>query len=239
MKINLIRKKYIGQSTNIERRRKEHINNPSKYSKFDQELKSLGEEQFYFFILEECLPEELDEKEKYWIKFYNSIKTGYNLVAGGQNYRGISNPGAKLTEEDVLKIISLLEEHKLTNTEISKLFGVHRNTIDQINRCLNWTHLHNYKKNIRQENLSKLEKPHSSFAGENNPLSKITEEKALKIIHLLEINQLSLAEIARQEEVAANIVYDINRCRTWKYLHNYKKNIRNEYSKAGDDVNED
>lgn len=28
-------KKYIGQSANIERRRKEHINEPSKYSHFD------------------------------------------------------------------------------------------------------------------------------------------------------------------------------------------------------------
>ena len=26
-----------------------------------------------------------------------------------------------------------------------------------------------------------------------------------------------------------NILYDINRCRTWTYLHSYKKNIRSEY----------
>lgn len=76
-------KKYIGQSTNIERRHYEHIHWPSPYSKIDTELKKLGEQSFNFSVLEECTLEELDEKEKYWIKFYNSRENGYNLTIGG------------------------------------------------------------------------------------------------------------------------------------------------------------
>lgn len=221
-------KKYIGQSANIERRRKEHINEPSKYSHFDQVLQKIGESQFNFSILEECSVEQLDEREKYWIKFYNSKEEGYNLTIGGQSYRGEENPRAKLTEERVKKIIALLEEHNLNNTEIAQLFSVSRSTIDGINRCQNWTHLHNYTSNIRQENLNKAEKPHSSFAGENNPSSKIKEEQALEIIYLLETTNKSMASIARDLNISYDIVCDINRCRTWRYLHKYKKNIRKE-----------
>ena len=76
-------KKYIGQSVNIERRKKEHLNYPSPYSKFDNHLSKLGEDNFIFSILEECEIRELDEKEKYWIKYYNSIQEGYNLICGG------------------------------------------------------------------------------------------------------------------------------------------------------------
>ena len=37
-------------------------------------------------IIERCLPEELNEKEKYWIKKYNSTdkNIGYNISSGGE-----------------------------------------------------------------------------------------------------------------------------------------------------------
>lgn len=232
-------KKYIGQSVNIERRRKEHINWPSKYSRFDNELRVIGEENFIFSILEECSYEDLDDREKYWIDFFNTQEDGYNLTPGGQNYRGESNPSAKLKNEDVQQIIILLEELKLNNFQIAKLFNVHHNTIDFINRCKTWTHLHNYNTNIRQENLKLLKFPHSTTEGENSPTSKITEKQAITIINLLKTDSRSLAQIARDEKISLNIIYDINRCKTWKYLHKFKKNIRNEYRKESDAKNED
>lgn len=76
-------KKYIGQSTNIERRKWEHLKWPSRYSRFDNELQVIGEKGFDFSILEECSVDQLDEREKYWIKYYNSQQEGYNLTGGG------------------------------------------------------------------------------------------------------------------------------------------------------------
>ena len=232
-------KKYIGQSTNIERRKREHLCWPSPYSRFDMELRAVGEDQFDFVILEECSVELLDEREKYWISFYDTINNGYNLTPGGQGYRGEENPGARLTEDEVRQIIILLEEHKLNNREIAERFSVCQNTIDGINRCKTWCHLHNYKTNIRNTNLAKEENPRSAWAGENNAIAKITEELALRIIDLLQTDSRSLAQLSRDLGVSLNIIYDINRCRTWKYLHNYNKNIRNEYRKRGDEYNED
>lgn len=43
-----------------------------------------GLENFSIDIIEECPPEILNEKEKYWIKYYNSYKKGYNATEGGQ-----------------------------------------------------------------------------------------------------------------------------------------------------------
>lgn len=64
--------------------------------------------------------------------------------------------------------------------------------------------------------------------------NKISEITAIKIIHLLESDPRPLAQIARDEKISLNILYDINRCKTWKHLHNYNSNIRNEYRKEGD-----
>ena len=229
-------KRYIGQSTNINRRKREHRDWPSPYSRFDMEMKSIGEDQFTFTVLEECSVERLDEKEKYWISFYNTTETGYNLTPGGQSYRGEENPSARLKEEEVRQIIILLEEHKLNNGEIAERFLVCRNTIDYINRCKTWCHLHDYKKNIRQESLERDNSGHSTLGGENNPTAKITEQKAKYLISLLERDHRSLAQISRDESVSLNILYDINRCKTWKYLHNYKNNIRKEFQKREDKI---
>lgn len=78
-------KSYIGQSIEIEHRFAKH-----KCAKDDfyihRAIRKYGVENFSFKILEECNLEELNEKEKYWIKYYNSLTpNGYNMIPGGSN----------------------------------------------------------------------------------------------------------------------------------------------------------
>lgn len=99
---NLInQKKYIGQSIDIERRFKEHHINPfntidcANKQLFYQAIKKYGIDNFSFEVLEECKVEELDEKEKYWIKYYNTYigwenSQGYNMTIGGSGSRKIN-----------------------------------------------------------------------------------------------------------------------------------------------------
>lgn len=226
------RKIYIGRSINIMRRKWEHLHNPSPYSYFDQILKSLGEENFNFEIIEECNIQELQEKEKYWIKYFKSCvldgeDNGYNLTRGGEEYKSEENPWAKLSEKEVNEIIEKLKNTKVSIQKIAKEYNVHYNTISDINRCKTWAWLHNYKTNIREENQGSL------LRGELGT-NKITEKEAKYIISLLEEDNRSLAQISRDENISLNILYDINRCKTWKHLHNYQKNIRNEFRKVGD-----
>ena len=41
-----------------------------------------GLDNFSFELLLECAPEELNEKEKYFIELYNSNAVGYNILRG-------------------------------------------------------------------------------------------------------------------------------------------------------------
>ena len=224
-------KKYIGQSINIAKRKWQHIHSPSPYSKFDDIFHQQGINNFNFSIIEICTADKLDEREKYWISYYNSIQDGYNLIQGGNCYRGQNNIQAKLNDKQVLQIIDLLINTTLSYKEIADKYKVSYNTIDLINRCKTWCHLHNFISNIRQTSLNDKKYPHSTCAGENNKSCKITEAQAIKIIELLKNDSRSLAQLSRDLDISLNILYDINRCRTWKYLHNYKTNVRNEARK--------
>lgn len=100
---------YIGQSTNITKRKWEHVHAPSDSSLIDTLLKKYGEDNFEFAIIEECMAEELDSREIYWINYYNSYENGYNLTKGGQSQFGEYNISAKLNNNKVGEIIKLLE----------------------------------------------------------------------------------------------------------------------------------
>lgn len=82
---------YIGQSKNIEARIRSHIN--SSFNNNDKDynmiihkaIRKYGEKNFTYEIVEECLLSELNEKEIYWINYYNSFHNGYNATTGGDS----------------------------------------------------------------------------------------------------------------------------------------------------------
>lgn len=87
---------YIGQSINIESRWIQHIAT-AKNNEFYGHYRSLlyramrkyGTDKFIFEIIEECDVSILDERESYWIKYYDSTnrEKGYNLLSGGKQGR--------------------------------------------------------------------------------------------------------------------------------------------------------
>ena len=80
---------YIGQSVDIERRIRDHIKaSKSKYStEYDSPIhKSIrihGVKNFSFETIEECKAEQLNDKEIYWIQYYDTYLHGYNQTIGG------------------------------------------------------------------------------------------------------------------------------------------------------------
>ena len=56
---------------------------------FAKAIRKYGEENFYIELLEECTIEELNERERYWISYFNSTdnKFGYNISIGGNVIR--------------------------------------------------------------------------------------------------------------------------------------------------------
>lgn len=107
-------KVYIGQSNNIERRFSEHCYKGVKSRiPVDIAIEKDGINNFTFEIVELCQTEQLNEKETYWIKYFNSVQEGYNCSYGGdQQSSGENNGRAQIKEEDVRNIRRAYNEHK-------------------------------------------------------------------------------------------------------------------------------
>lgn len=103
-------KLYIGQtSKTIEERFKEHCKiNPRCI--ITLAIKKHGKKNFSIEIIEECPSiEDTNEREKYWIKYYDSLSpNGYNLTTGGYHCKmsletrikiGKASKGRKVSEE--------------------------------------------------------------------------------------------------------------------------------------------
>lgn len=130
---NINGKSYIGVSNDIEKRWKTHktiYDNPlnKEYQKtLYKAFRKYGLENFSFEVLEEFTnSEKLYEREKYWIKIYDSFENGYNDSEGGEfgsvkgHCRGESNGRAKLTEQDVIQIRIDYKNHITKQQSYSK-----------------------------------------------------------------------------------------------------------------------
>ena len=102
--INLLNgKSYVGQHTTY----KEYDSYLGSGSELKKDIKKHGSKYFIKGIIEYCdTQEELNDKEKYWIKELNTIENGYNISEGGSNgYRPIGelNPffNKKHSEETI------------------------------------------------------------------------------------------------------------------------------------------
>jgi group I intron endonuclease len=94
-------KVYIGQSGNIKERWYNHKSELKHNRHCNRYLQSAcnkyGLDNFEFSIIEECSMDIIDEREIYWIAYYDSCNTefGYNLSTGGDS----PSRGVKLTQE--------------------------------------------------------------------------------------------------------------------------------------------
>lgn len=93
---------YIGQSRNIHARwigHKTAATNPNskKDSVLYNAMRKYGIENFEIEVIEECLPEQLDDREIFYIKEYKSCikdnrEIGYNMNFGGSGNNGYGKP---------------------------------------------------------------------------------------------------------------------------------------------------
>ena len=82
------KKSYIGQSTDIAARWGAHLKTSlgldgCSHTRFHDALNNEGIQNFTFEILEECEKNELNDREKFYIAFYETNTYGYNSTKGG------------------------------------------------------------------------------------------------------------------------------------------------------------
>ena len=94
--VNMIKHAYVGQARDLLKRLGEHLSgykqhidlSIKKYKLYDEETNPTG---YHVDILEKCNEEYLDDREKYWIKWYaDNAYQMKNVSLGGQ---GASNNG--------------------------------------------------------------------------------------------------------------------------------------------------
>lgn len=131
---------YIGQSRQIEKRWNNHkIASSNKNDKgynypLYKAFRKYGIDNFTFEIIEECAIEQLNDKEIYWINYYNPE---YNQTTGG-DYTIIPQ---KLNMGKVLEIQQILindQEGKISHKELAEKYNVHKDTIRDINVGRTW-----------------------------------------------------------------------------------------------------
>lgn len=171
---------YIGQSNDCERRFKEHqTKGVSSRIPVDIAIQKYGKDAFTYEIIETCSIEELNQKEQYWIKYYNSIEEGYNCSEGGnQQSIGTNNGRSKLTEEDVIEIRNAYKNHLKQKDVYEKYkniisFGYFQN----LWQGRSWTHI--MPEVFTEEN--KKYYIYQNSDGENGASAKFSDEEVIQI----------------------------------------------------------
>lgn len=237
-------KKYIGLTNNIVRRRNRHFydlrKNKHDNSFLQKEYNIYGKENFSFTIEFEgdVSYQEIGEKEKEYIKYYDSYKNGYNQNEGG-NF-GPANGGSHLIENDILTILSVIEFMSRPGQVLSDIYGVSRTTISRIKRGVN----HNqYKEEYEKLSLEERKEIYQTFCDSYNLLelkansSKLNTKRQLtkEQVYMVFLNE----ELGRPIPVnqlinilhvsSSNTIYCILRGETYQdYSISYKKLTQSE-----------
>lgn len=138
---NLNNKCYIGQTNRSYNDRwaehkRDRFKEPYCQWPLYRMINKIGLQNISFVLLEET--DNLDDREKYWIQFYNSQKDGYNIQIGGSNgvkynYQEILDYWHNDGEHNFTKTANHFNAHKSTITRIIKELGYERRTWEQIN----------------------------------------------------------------------------------------------------------
>lgn len=193
---NLINNKvYIGQTKkSLEQRHKNHLNQLNDNTYFHRAIIKYGINNFKLELIEDNIPyDELDNREKYWIKYYDSFHTsgkGYNLTEGGQWGSGTQILTTRQAEEIQNKILN----SNLSFVELANNYIVSTSCISDINTGRTFYN-------------NKLVYP--LRAGREHSI--LDKERFNKIVNDLKNTKKTFDEIARVNEVKSYTVSIINR----------------------------
>lgn len=188
-------KVYIGQTTqSLEQRVNRHLQQLNDETYFHRALKKYGINNFNIEIIEQNIPlNELDNREIFWIKYYDSYYTsnkGYNLTKGGQ--WGTSSQLICGSAETEIK--DLIKNSQLTFKQIGDLFGVSLGCISNINTGKTF-----YEDNLDYPIRDTIQH------------TKLNNELVHQIIEYLKNSNLSIIDIGLTLGISDFTVGEINR----------------------------
>lgn len=219
---NINGKIYIGQSNNIQRRFSEHQNRgAASRIPVDVAIQRYGKENFNFEIIEECSIEQLNQKETYWITYFNSIENGYNCSVGGdQQSIGSNNGRAILTENEVKFIRTAYNNHE-RRKDVYEYFKdkITFSSFSRIWDGTSWAHI--MPEVLTEENKRYYSKEATN--GEKSSNAKLTDEEVIKIRERYVSENAKTIYKDYEDRCSYNTLQQILWGRTYKHLPIYKK----------------
>ena len=226
---------YIGQSIDIQKRYRKHKHllkyNKHPNHKITKEYNLFGVPEL--IILEECLIEHLNDLEIEYIKEYDSIKNGLNIIEGGDSGNGTNSATSKYSRYKILRIFVRLAKTNDPQLFISKVESVPKSLVYAIKNGNN----HLWLKESYPMLYEKMRNRDISF-NMNNKNYTLTKEQCINIFNLLCTTTLSCAEIGRITKVPDYTVKSICNGKTHSWLNEefpeqYKFMLKREKSKGG------
>ena len=208
---------YVGQTTNLEYRHKQHIkydpynpNNREYEYPLSRGIRKYGEDEYELIILEDDLKlDQLNDREIYWIKYYNTYFDGYNQSTGG------ANPTKPIFDDNLIDlVIEMLKDYKNSFQDICNKTG------------LSMTHIYNINvgKRRKRDNIQYPIRP-NNITGTRG--LKISPEQNIEIHYLLLNTSKQFKEIAKMYNCTAVTISRINKGLTKIYkLKNYTYPLR-------------
>ena len=157
-----------------------------------------GANAFEFIIIEECSVDDLDDKEKYWIKYYKDKKLSYNILDGGDGFNNLH----------------LSEETKRKIGEKNRVNGLGRKVSEETRRKMSESH-RGYKPT--PEAIAKTVAASKAAMQANPPLAKLTPED-VRQIRLLNDDGVKSNDIAEKYGVSYQCIRDIILGKRWSHI---------------------
>ena len=162
-------KVYVGQTIQSLKKRFTRHCSDAEWAENNMAIKKAilkyGKEHFRIELIEDCDAKLLDEREIYWIDFYDSYRKGYNLTRGGR----FNGYGGKLTVEEEQKLVELYQQG-LGSLKIAKIFNIDKTTV------LNYAKRNGLKRKDTLDGIVDIEAV-KAYIRENKPLVKDVTEK--------------------------------------------------------------
>ena len=208
---------YVGQTNNLDYRHKQHVkydpynpNNKEYNYPLSRGIRKHGEHEYELIILEDDLTlEQLNDREIYWIKYYDTYFNGYNQSTGG------ANPVKPVFDDNLINlVIEMLKDYDNSFQDICDKTG------------LSMTHIYNINTGNRRkrDNIQYPIRP-SNVVGTRG--LKISPEQNIEIHHLLLNTPKEFKEIGEMYNCNAATISRINRGLTKSYrLENYTYPLR-------------
>lgn len=190
---NLINgKSYIGQTSRpLKARWKEHKTGNYQRQVVDTAIRKYGKENFSIETLEECPNEELDDRERYWVAYYNTYHDGYNNTEGGQIWQS-----TRLSDEEVQRILQEWKNTDLCLTRFHKYVG---HSLDTVKNYL-------LQNNITQEEIDS--RKYNQMRSKQKNQIKNSKKSLTKKIRKKKSHVTQQEKLKKQLEEEQNILQD-------------------------------